>query len=127
MVRNCRGLRYCRPMLTGRKFMRENNRLCYTFILSCFILIHSACAQIPLPAGQAYVNEEKQVEKSTVLLNNEQQLIPLADLGELRVASIHFTYTYAVGFDSLLNKYTKVEVFKGTDYVTLKTPGDLDF
>src|ERR1700761_5949672 len=123
MVRNCRGLRYCRPMLTGRKFMIENNRLCYTFILSCFILIHSACAQIPLPAGQAYVNEEKQVEKSTVLLNNEQQLVPLSDVGELKIASIHFTYIYAAGFDSLLNKYTAIQSFNGTDYTSVKTIG----
>ncbi|MBS1502993.1 MAG: beta-N-acetylglucosaminidase, partial [Bacteroidetes bacterium] len=107
--------------------MRKNNRLVYTFVLSCFILVHSACAQLPIPTGQAYVNEEQQVEKSTSLFNNQQRLVPLSDLAELKIASIHFTYAYAAGFDSLLNKYAKVDTFKGTDYVTVKTLGDLDF
>src|ERR1700761_2422454 len=107
--------------------MRKNKWHLYTIILLGFILINSACAQNPPFLGQAYVNEEKQVEKVTVLLNNEQQLIPLSDLGELKVASIHFTYQYAAGFDSLLNKYTAIQTFNGTDYVTIKTLGDLDF
>ncbi|HVW16378.1 MAG TPA: serine hydrolase [Mucilaginibacter sp.] len=107
--------------------MRKSDRLVYTFVLSCFILVHSACAQLPIPTGQAYVNEEQQVEKSTSLFNNQQQLVPLSDLAELKIASIHFTYAYAAGFDSLLNKYAKVDTFKGTDYVTVKTLGDLDF
>src|SRR5581483_2258575 len=108
--------------------MRKNKWWFYTLVLSGFILVHSACAQNPPPfTGTAYVTEENLVGKSTVLLNNEQQLIPLSDLGELKIASIHFTYQYAAGFDSLVNKYTAVQSFNGTDYVTIKTLGDLDF
>lgn len=107
--------------------MRKNKWGFYTLVLSGFILINSACAQNPPFLGQAYVHEEKLVEESTVLLNNQQQLIPLADLGELKIASIHFTYQYAAAFDSLLNKYAAVKSFSGTDYVSIKTLGDLDF
>jgi CubicO group peptidase (beta-lactamase class C family) len=107
--------------------MRKNKwRFCIV-ILSGFILIHSACAQNPPFTGQAYVDEEKQAEKSTVLLNNGQQQIPLKELGQLTIASIHFSYPYTAGFDSLLNKYTKVQSFNGMEYIGIKGPGVLDF
>lgn len=107
--------------------MRKNRWRFSILILSGFILVHSACAQNPPFVGQAYVNEEKAVEKSTVLLNNAQQLIPLKELSELNIASIHFSYQYAGGFDSLANKYSKVQSFNGMDYVGIKTPAELDF
>jgi len=107
--------------------MRKNRWRFCVLILSGFILVHSACAQNPPFTGQAFINEEKLVEKSTVLLNNAQQLIPLKELSELNIASIHFSYQYANGFDSLLNKYSKIQSFNGMDYVGIKTPAELDF
>ncbi|HWD88914.1 MAG TPA: serine hydrolase [Mucilaginibacter sp.] len=107
--------------------MANNRCPLSTFILAGFILINSACAQNPPLQGQAYVNEEKQVEKATVLLNNEEDILPFADLSDRKVASIHFTYQYATGFDSLLTKYTAVKTYAGTDYVTVKTLADLDY
>lgn len=107
--------------------MRKNNGWICTLVLSVFILIQSACAQNPPFSGQAYVNEEKQVEKATVLLNNDQQLVPLMDLSELRIASIHFTYQYTTSFDSLLNKYAAIQTFNGADYTSVKTPAELSF
>ncbi|MDP9079726.1 MAG: serine hydrolase [Bacteroidota bacterium] len=73
----------------------------------------------------SYVAEEKLSEQSTVLLNNASYLVPLQNLDELRIASVHFTNTYATGFDSLLNKYTKVAVYKGSDYSGAKNLDDL--
>ena len=107
--------------------MTRNRWSVYTFILSGFILVHSACAQNPPFSGKAYVSEERSVEKSTELLNNEQQLIPLSDIGELKIASIHFSYQYAAGFDSLLNKYAQVQPIDGGNYIGIKTLADLDF
>jgi CubicO group peptidase (beta-lactamase class C family) len=107
--------------------MRKNKWRFCVLILSGFILVHSACAQNPPFTGQAYVNEEKLVEKSTVLLNNGQSLIPLKALSQLSIASIHFSYPYASGFDSLLSKYSKIQSFNGMDYVGIKTPDVLDF
>ncbi len=107
--------------------MRKNNPGFYIFVLSAFVLVYSACAQNPPFIGQAYVKEEKLVEKSTVLLNNGQELIPLKGLSELTIASIHFSYQYTTGFDSLLNKYCKIQPFNGMDYVGIRNPAELDF
>jgi CubicO group peptidase (beta-lactamase class C family) len=107
--------------------MRKNNWWLCTLVLSGFILVQSACAQNPPFSGQAYVNEEKQVEKATVLFNNDQQLVPLSDLGELKIASIHFTYQYTTAFDSLLNKYAAIQTFNGADYTSVKTVDELSF
>ena len=78
--------------------MRRNRHSCFPFVLLLFILFNSACAQSP---GMAYVNEERLVAKSTVLLNNDKYIIPLRNLNELKIASIHFSNHYAAGFDSL--------------------------
>ncbi|MDB5152693.1 MAG: serine hydrolase [Mucilaginibacter sp.] len=107
--------------------MRKNKWRFCVLILSGFVLVHSACAQNPPFTGQAYVNEEKLVEKSTALLNNAQGVIPLKALSQLSIASIHFSYPYATAFDSLLNKYSKIQSFNGMDYVGIKTPDVLDF
>jgi CubicO group peptidase (beta-lactamase class C family) len=114
-------------MLMERKYMRKNKWRFCVLILSGFVLVHSACAQNPPFTGKAYVNEEKLVEKSTVLLNNGQSLIPLKELSQLNIASIHFSYPYAAAFDSLLNKYSRIQSFNGMDYVGIKTPEMLDF
>src|SRR5471030_2714692 len=96
-----------------------------TFILTVFVLFNSACAQDPSSIGKAYVKEEKQAEESTVLLNNASFLIPLQNLDQLKIASVHFSNQYAAGFDSLLNKYSKVVLFNGNDYSGIKTLDNL--
>ncbi|MCQ6960641.1 serine hydrolase domain-containing protein [Mucilaginibacter aquariorum] len=100
--------------------MRKNRRNIYFLLLSGFVLFNSACAQNPPFTGKAYVNEQLLVEQATVLLNNEKQLIPLQNLDNNKIASIHFSGIYAAGFDSLLNKYTKVDVINGNDYMGAK-------
>ncbi|MBV8389702.1 MAG: serine hydrolase [Mucilaginibacter sp.] len=107
--------------------MRKNKWRFCLLALTGFILVHSACAQNPPLTGQAYVNEEKVVEKSTVLLNNAQSQIPLKELGQLTIASIHFSYPYTAAFDSLLNKYSSIQSFNGMEYVGLPGQGVLDF
>jgi CubicO group peptidase (beta-lactamase class C family) len=102
------------------RFMRKNRRNIYFLLLSGFVLFNSACAQNPPFTGKAYVNEQLLVEQATVLLNNEKQLIPLQNLDNNKIASIHFSGIYSTGFDSLLNKYAKVDAFNGTDYMGAK-------
>ena len=82
------------------------------------------CAK-PSPVGKAYVDEEHLAEQSTVLLNNGSYLIPLQNLEQLKIASVHFSNTYAAGFDSLLNKYEKITVFDGNSYIAPKSLDDL--
>ncbi len=111
----------------AKKFMKENNRLFHTLTLFVFIVFNSACAQNPPFTGRAYVEEEKLVERSTVLLNNFTYSIPLQNPDQLKIASIHFSNQYAAGFDSLLNKYSSIQSFNGNDYVGAKTLDDLSF
>ncbi|MFI5138981.1 MAG: serine hydrolase domain-containing protein [Sphingobacteriales bacterium] len=99
--------------------MRKSDPWFYTLIVSVFVLFNSACAQNPPFTGRAYVEEEKLVGQTTVLLNNANYLIPLQNPDQLKIASIHFSYQYAAGFDSLLNKYTRVQPFNGKDYFGL--------
>ncbi|WP_183565842.1 serine hydrolase domain-containing protein [Mucilaginibacter sp. SP1R1] len=104
------------------------SKWCYvSLVLSGFALFNTACAQNPplTPSGQAYVNEERLVEHSTVLFNNSQYLIPLQKLDQLKIASVHFSSQYATVFDSLLNKYNKVQAFDGNAYTGAKTLNDL--
>ena len=102
--------------------MRKNKRGGLYFILLVLTLFNTACAQT---AGQAYVNEERLVQASTVLVNNGEYLVPLHSLPELKIASIHFSHLYANGFDSLLNKYTKVQSFNGLSYARANNIGGL--
>ena len=95
------------------------------FVLFGFALFNTACAQNPPLTGKAYVAEERLVQNSTVLLNNAQYTIPLQKLEDLKIASVHFTNQYATTFDSLLNKYSKVQVFDGNGYTGNKTFNDL--
>src|SRR4051812_13412458 len=97
-------------------------------VLLGFALFNTACAQIPpaaIPTGQAYVNEEQLVEHSTVLFNNSKYLVPLQNLEQLKIASVHFSNRYAAAFDSLLNKYSKVDAFDGNAYNGAKNLIDL--
>jgi CubicO group peptidase (beta-lactamase class C family) len=106
--------------------MRKSKwRLIPSIVLTGFILFNSACAQNPPFTGMAYVNEEKLAEKATVLLNNAAYTIPLQNLEQAKVASIHFSNVYAREFDSLANKYTKVVSFNGNDYAGIKSLDDL--
>ena len=102
--------------------MREKSRAYILILLITFILFNSACGQ---SAGTVYVNEEKQAEKVTVLLNNDKYLLPLRNLSDAKIASIHFGYVYTAGFDSLLNKYAKIQSVSGNAYLGAKNLNDL--
>jgi CubicO group peptidase (beta-lactamase class C family) len=93
--------------------MRKSNKY-VLLILLVFTFLNSACAQ---NTGLAYLKEEQLAEKSTILLNNDNSLIPLRNIGNLKIASIHLSNQYATGFDSLLNKYARVTSFSAGGYV----------
>jgi CubicO group peptidase (beta-lactamase class C family) len=103
------------------RFMRRNKRECYFLLILGFVLFNSACAQQPPFTGKAYVQEERSVEQTTVLLNNESKILPIQNLDLTKVASIRFSSPYATEFDSLLNKYTSVKSFNGSEYLGVKT------
>jgi len=96
-----------------------------SLVLLGFALFNNACAQNPPLTGQAFIAEERLVGNSTVLLNNAAYLIPLQKLEDLKIASVHFSNQYATVFDSLLNKYSKVDLFDGNAYSGNKTLANL--
>jgi CubicO group peptidase (beta-lactamase class C family) len=88
-------------------------------------LLQTACAQNPHAVNATILLDQEQIAKTTVLLNNEQHVIPLQNLDMAKVASVHFSYAFAAPFDSLLNKYTKVVPFNGNQYTGIKNLSDL--
>ncbi|WP_121202143.1 serine hydrolase domain-containing protein [Mucilaginibacter gracilis] len=98
---------------------------CLASIFAGVILLQTACAQNPHAANASILAEERLIEQSTVLLNNEQQFIPIQNLDQGKVASVHFSYAFSAMFDSLLNKYTKVQSFNGNTYTGQSSLADL--
>ncbi len=81
------------------------------------VLSASACAQ---PAShlsnEKYLKEQKDIAKSTVLLNNSAKIIPLKNIHDLKIASVNIGSPYAGIFDSILNKYAQVKSFSASAY-----------
>ncbi len=59
----------------------------------------------------------KEAGKKTVVLNNDQEIIPLKNLEKRTIASIDLGFTHSMVFDSLLNKYAHVTHFNGNLYL----------
>ncbi|RYY24464.1 MAG: beta-N-acetylglucosaminidase, partial [Sphingobacteriaceae bacterium] len=62
-------------------------------------------------ANLKQVIQFEKAEKSVVLLNNQNNTIPLIGLNKLRIASVHFNFKQADIFDGIANKYWKIESF----------------
>ncbi|OOQ58526.1 serine hydrolase domain-containing protein [Mucilaginibacter pedocola] len=101
--------------------MRKNKQNLCLLLLSGFVVFNSACAQNPPINSKNFLQEQQAAELSTVLLNNDKQVIPLQNLESAKIASIHFSAPNAATFDSLANKYTKVQPFDGSAYLGVKT------
>lgn len=89
----------------------------HIIILALSLGSFPACAQISEHLNnQAIVKEWESLEKTTVLLNNEGQVVPIKDLQNLSIASINIGSAYATEFDSILNKYAFVKIFASSMY-----------
>src|SRR6476646_7578232 len=72
--------------------------------------------------GQEHQEDQKwlalfqEAKKTTVVLNNDQEIIPLKDLEKKTIASIDLGFSHSAVFDSLLNKYAHVTHFNGNMY-----------
>ena len=89
----------------------------YCIILVLCLGTISACAQnTEHLSNQTIVKDWENLEKTTVLLNNENQLLPIKDLQSLNIASINIGSAYASEFDSISNKYALVKSFESSKY-----------
>lgn len=93
----------------------------------CFIagFTLSACAQ-EHKKNEARLNTINTIIKSTVLLNNQQNLLPLVSLEKKNMASVDLGFSAQEVLDSMLNKYTKVSPFHASNYKDAATLDDLE-
>ena len=103
-----------------KKFMLSNLfRAAYALPTFCLLvsLSVSACAQTAEHLkNNALLREERNIEKSSVLLNNEKGLIPLKNLQNLTIASVNIGSEFASEFDSISTKYTVIRPFESLNY-----------
>lgn len=103
-----------------KKFMLSNLlRVGYAFPTFCLLvsLSVSACAQTAEHLqNNALMREERDIEKSSVLLNNEKGIIPLKDLQNLTIASVNIGSAFSSEFDSISTKYTVTRPFESLNY-----------
>ena len=103
-----------------KKFMLSNLfRAAYALPTFCLLvsLSVSACAQTAEHLkNNALLREERNIEKSSVLLNNEKGLIPLKNLQNLTIASVNIGSAFASEFDSISTKYTVIRSFESLNY-----------
>jgi CubicO group peptidase (beta-lactamase class C family) len=86
--------------------------------LVCFLvsLFLTACGQ-EHQEDLTWLQSFKAAENSTVVLNNALETIPLNKLEQRKIASINLGFVHSISFDSLLNKYSKVDAFNGNLYL----------
>ncbi len=75
-----------------------------------------ACGQDEHQQNQKWVDNFNSFGKTTVVLNNEPEILPLKDLEKKKIASINLGFSHQIVFDSLLNKYDRVDQFNGNIY-----------
>jgi len=87
--------------------------LLVSFLASLFFM---ACGQ-EHQEDLTWLKAFKAAENSTVVLNNDLEIIPLKKLAQKKIASINLGFAHSIPFDSLLNKYSKVDGFNGNLYL----------
>ena len=85
----------------------------------------TACAQKHKENAEILANINT-ISSNTVLLNNHENTIPLKAIDKMSIASVSLSFPYAMAFDSLLNKYTKVTSFNSTAYQSSTTLNNLE-
>lgn len=110
-------------------YIKNIKKYCIASFLGGMIVLSSACAQVPNPHqfNQSFLAAKRSIESSTVLLNNQNLLVPIKNLDQQKIASIHFGFENTLVFDSLLNKYAKIQSFEGGYYTGSRTLNDLLF
>ncbi|WP_246474736.1 hypothetical protein [Pedobacter roseus] len=104
----------------------KRNRLYILAAASFFnVLCLMACAQ------EHTTNEKKlsianAILNTTVLLNNQDAIIPLKSLEKKNIASVSLSFAYSNVFDSLANKYDNITSFSADSYKDSVNLNDLE-
>lgn len=76
-----------------------------------------------LACGQQHQLSEKwltnfqNIEKKTVVLNNDKELLPFINLEKKKIATIDLGFSHSITFDSLANKFAKIDHFNANVYL----------
>lgn len=106
-----------------RRFLKENNFvLLLTAILFCNVL--TACAQNK--ENLLKVEKYKAIENELLLFNNASHALPIKEITDVKMASVNFNFEFIKTFDSLLNKYSKVDKISTLKYADSTTYNDLE-
>ncbi len=85
-------------------------------ILLLLSVFNTACGQNNIE-NQSWLKNFNSVAQNTIVFNNQNQVLPLQNLDNLKIASLNFGITHNSVFDSLLQKYTFVHTFNGNQFV----------
>jgi CubicO group peptidase (beta-lactamase class C family) len=86
--------------------MTTLKKICFAFI--CLIASLSSSAQNHLE-NLARVKEEANTIKQLLVFNNDKAQLPIVKLTDLNIVSVDLGFQYTSVFDSIANKFTKVE------------------
>jgi len=89
------------------------------------VLCLAACAQ-EHAQNERKLSVANTINKTTVLLNNQNNLIPLKELDKKNIASVSLSFNYSNVFDSLANKYDKITSFSADAYKDSLNLNDLE-
>jgi len=84
-----------------------------------------ACAQ-DHTANEKKLAVANAISNATVLLNNQDGIIPLKSLEKKNIASVSLSFAYSAVFDSLANKYDKITSFSADSYKDSLNLNDLE-
>ncbi|MCZ4245324.1 serine hydrolase domain-containing protein [Pedobacter punctiformis] len=104
----------------------KRNRLFILAAASFFnVLCLIACAQ-EHTQNEKKLTVNNEIARKTVLLNNQDSLIPLKALEKKNIASVSLGFAYSSVFDSLANKYSQVTSFSAVSYPDSLNLNDLE-
>ena len=98
-----------------RKSMTKNNQTSLLTICLIALFAFSACAQ-EHRKNESRLAQINNAINHTVLLNNQENLVPIISLDTNTIASVSLGYDKQFTVDSLLNKYAKVTSFSAANY-----------
>ncbi|GGH16901.1 hypothetical protein GCM10007422_39920 [Pedobacter zeae] len=84
-----------------------------------------ACAQ-DHTTNEKKLSIANAISNTTVLLNNQDAIIPLKSLEKKNIASVSLSFAYSNVFDSLANKYDKITSFSADSYKDSVNLNDLE-
>jgi len=88
-----------------------NRNLILPLLFIFFVLTQEVKAQ-DHTANLLWLKHEKEAESNTLLLHNEKDILPFVQIPQLAAASVNLGAAYSLVFNSMLNKYAKVDSVK---------------